>query len=93
MKKSELRQMIKEELQKLNEVRSIGIIQNQWSKVTTDMKSTVERWKVADGKDKDKLMGVLKDLTVKKKALEKELEDAISEKDRDVELVVKENKK
>lgn len=74
----------------LNEARSINKIQNEWTKVTAEMKSTVDSWKKAEGDAKAPLLAKLKELTAKKNALESELNDAISDKDKDLELVVSE---
>lgn len=74
----------------VNEARSINKIQNEWTKVTAEMKSTVDSWKKAEGDAKSPLLAKLKELTAKKNALESELNDAISDKDKDLELVVSE---
>lgn len=74
----------------INEARSINKIQNEWSKVTAEMSAKAQEWKAAEGDAKAKLLDQLKSLTAKKKALEAELEDAVSGKDRDLELVIKE---
>ena len=74
----------------LYEARSINKIQNEWTKVTAEMKSTVDSWKKAEGDAKAPLLAKLKELTAKKNALESELNDAISDKDKDLELVVSE---
>ncbi len=79
-----------EESIELNEARSINKIQNEWTKVTAEMKSTVDSWKKAEGDAKAPLLAKLKELTAKKNALESELNDAISDKDKDLELVVSE---
>ena len=71
----------------MNEARSINKIQKDWGKITADMKDTVDMWKAAEGKDKDKLLAKLKDLTAQKKKLEAELNDAVGLKDADAELV------
>ncbi len=76
----------------LNEARSIARIQNEWTKVTAEMKSTVDSWKKAEGDAKAPLLAKLKELTAKKNALESELNDAIADKDKDLELVVSEAK-
>ena len=70
----------------VNEARSINKIQKDWGKITSDMKVTVDAWKEAEGKDKDKLLAKLKDLTTQKKKLEAELDAAVSIKDVDAEL-------
>lgn len=65
---------------------SINKIQKEWSKVTADMKATVDAWKEAEGTDKESLLAKLKDLTSKKKKLEADLEDAVGLQDMDAEL-------
>jgi hypothetical protein len=74
-------------LERINEARSINKIQNDWSKVTIQMKEVVAQWKEAQGKEKENLTKQLKDLTTKKKALEAELDAAVGMKDIDAELV------
>lgn len=74
----------------LNEGRSIEKIQYDWAKLTTQMQATAANWKAAEGKAKDMLLGKLKDMTAKKKQLEAELDAAISDKDKDLELVIAE---
>jgi len=75
------------ESETLDEARSIAKIQKEWSKVTDDMKSTVDAWKSAEGKEKEDLLKKLKDLTVTKKKLEFELDTVVGLKDADAELV------
>ena len=74
----------------VNEGRSIAKIQYDWSKVTTQMQATAQNWKAAEGPAKESLLGKLKEMTAQKKALEAELDDAIADKDKDLELVVTE---
>lgn len=74
-------------IERINEARSINKIQNDWSKVTTQMKEVVAEWKGAEGKKKQQLTDELKTLTAKKKALEAELDSAVGIKDAGVELV------
>jgi hypothetical protein len=74
----------------LNEGRSIEKIQYDWAKLTTSMQATAANWKAAEGKAKDMLFGKLKDMTAKKKQLEAELDAAIADKDKDLELVIQE---
>ena len=66
---------------------SINKIQKDWAKVTADMKTTVDAWKASEGKEKEKMLAKLKDLTAQKKKLEADLEDAVGLKDADAELV------
>lgn len=86
-KRSSLEIRLAESFELLDEGRSINKIQKEWGTVTTDMKTTVEAWKTAEGKEKEDLFAKLKDLTAKKKALEKELDAAVQLKDVDAELV------
>lgn len=75
----------------VNEARSINKIQKDYTAVTSKMKEVVDAWKAAEGATKDKLLSELKDLTTKKKALERELDEFVMGKDADLELVVKES--
>jgi hypothetical protein len=72
----------------LDEARSIEKIQDEWSKTVKEMADTVKIWKKATGPEKDKILDKLKKLTAKKKNLEKELDDAVINKDKDIELVI-----
>ena len=72
---------------KVNETRSITKIQKEWAKVTAMMKDTVDKWKAAEGQEKEDLLTQLKTLTISKKKLEAELDDAVGLKDADAELV------
>lgn len=74
----------------INEARSISKIQYDWSKLTTQMQATAQNWKAAEGAAKESLLGKLKEMTAQKKALEAELDAAIADKDKDLELVVTE---
>jgi hypothetical protein len=80
-----------EDFKNLNEGRSIEKIQYDWTKLTTTMQATAANWKAAEGKAKDMLLGKLKDMTAKKKQLEAELDVAITDKDKELELVVSES--
>jgi len=72
----------------INEARSINKIQKDWSKVTSDMKETVDKWKAAEeGELKTSLLAKLKSLTAQKHELEAELNAAVQLKDVDAELV------
>jgi hypothetical protein len=75
----------------VNEARSISKIQYDWSKLTTSMQATAQNWKAAEGPAKESLLGKLKEMTAQKKALEAELDAAIADKDKDLELVVTES--
>jgi hypothetical protein len=87
-----IKESVEESVESIDEARSINKIQNEWTKVTADMKSTVDSWKKAEGDAKASLLAKLKELTAKKNSLESELNDAISDKDKDLELVVSEAK-
>jgi hypothetical protein len=99
-KKKDLEQMIKNFWEEdgedsglaefINEARSINKIQNDWSKITAEMAKHAAEWKAASAEDKPSHLEVLKGLTAKKKALEAELDDAVTGKDKDLELVVTE---
>lgn len=71
----------------LHESDSIAKIQKQWVKITSDMKSTVTAWKSAEGKDKDKLLAKLKQLTNQKNSIELDLERAVELQDVHTEYV------
>jgi hypothetical protein len=74
----------------VNEARSINKIQNEWTKVTAGMAELAKQWKAAEGDAKTALLAKMKEETAKKKALEAELDDAVTGKDKDLELVVTE---
>lgn len=76
-----------ENVEAINEARSINKIQKEWNNVTAMMKDTVEAWKGAEGKEKEDLKDELKTLTISKNKLEAELDDAVGLKDVDAELV------
>lgn len=75
------------EAQKVEEAKSITKIQKEWAKVTAMMKDTVDKWKAAEGQEKEDLKDELKTLTISKKKLEAELDAAVGLKDADAELV------
>lgn len=81
---------VSEEIESIDEARSINKIQNEWAKVTSEMKATVDAWKKAEGDEKASLLAKLKDLTTKKNSLDAELDAAISDKDKDIELALEE---
>jgi len=85
-----LKGSIKESVESIDEARSINKIQYDWSKLTTTMAATAQNWKAAEGSAKEMLLGKLKEMTAQKKALEAELDAAIADKDKDIELVVSE---
>lgn len=73
-------------LESVNE-KSINKIQKEWSKVTSEMKTTVDEWKEAEGKEKEQLKTELKKLTAKKKEIEAQLDSKVGLKDAGTELV------
>ncbi len=87
-----LKSSIKESVnvESIDEARSINKIQNDWSKITSDMAAKAQEWKAAEGDSKSALLAKLKEMTAKKKALEAELEAAVAGKDKDLELAVTE---
>lgn len=87
-KDSGLEEFIEESI--VSEARSINKIQNEWTKVTANMAELAKQWKAAEGDAKAVLLDKMKAETAKKKALEAELDDAVTGKDKDLELVVTE---
>jgi hypothetical protein len=81
---------VEEATESIDEARSITKIQGEWSKLTTTMAATAQNWKAAEGSAKEMLLGKLKEMTAQKKAIEAELDAAIADKDKDLELVVTE---
>jgi hypothetical protein len=81
----------------VNEARSIEKIEKDRTRVINDMAEIVTNWKAAkqsgDKQAEESFLGRLKDLTAKKKDLEKELNQAVSGKDRYIELVISESNK
>lgn len=86
----DLKASIKKNESFLNEARSIAKIQNEWSKVTTEMAALAAEWKAAEGDAKTALLAQMKEKTAVKKGLESELDAAVAGKDKDLELVVSE---
>jgi hypothetical protein len=77
---------------KIDEARSIKKIEKEYSQTVADMKMTVDKWKAAEeGELKTSLLDKLKGLTTKKRQLEMEMDDAVSLKDIDAELVASES--
>lgn len=72
----------------ISEGRSINRIQDEWTKHTSKMKEIAAEWKESSGKTKDSLLAKLKEMTQKKKEIEKKLYDAISFQDKDLELAL-----
>jgi flagellar hook-basal body complex protein FliE len=79
-----------ESVESIDEARSINKIQKEWSDVTIKMAEKAKEWKAAEGDAKAVLLDELKEMTAKKKSLEAELNDAVTGKDKDLELVVTE---
>ena len=77
----------------LNEGRSINKISKEHSQVVVDMKQTVDSWKEAEGDRKSELLEMLRELNKRKSELEKELDDAVAGKDRNVQLALEEGLK
>jgi hypothetical protein len=76
----------------VTEARSIKKIEKDYSQTVADMKATVDKWKAAEeGELKTSLLDKLKGLTTKKRQLEIEMDDAVSLKDIDAELVASES--
>jgi predicted DNA binding CopG/RHH family protein len=79
----------------VNEARTIEKIEKDRNRVINDMAEVVLNWKAAKGSgDKEaeaSFLQRLKDLTEEKKGLEKELNQAIAGKDRNIELVISES--
>ena len=74
----------------LNEGRSITKISKEHAKVVLDMAKTAGEWKEADGDRKSELLEKLRELNKQKADLEKELDDAVAGKDRNVQLALEE---
>ena len=85
-----LKDSVKQNESLVNEARSIAKIQNEWSKVTTEMADLAAEWKAAEGDAKAELLAQMKEKTAVKKGLESELDAAVAGKDKDLELVVSE---
>lgn len=79
----------------LNEARSIEKIEKDRTKIINDMSEIVTNWKAAkqsgDKKAEASFLQRLKDLTAKKKDLDKEINQAVAGKDRFIELVISEH--
>lgn len=71
--------------------RSISKISNELVKLTNDMKSLAKKWKAGDDSTKKKIASKLGPMTKQKKKLEKELDDAVTGIDKDIELQMTEN--
>ena len=76
--------------EEVNEGRSIETVSKDITKIAAEMMDLAKVWKTAEGEAKTEVLDSLKAKTAKKKDLEKELNDLISGKDKDIELIVME---
>lgn len=74
----------------LNEGRSINKISKDHAETVSSMASTVKEWKEAEGDRKTELLDKLRMLNKKKADLEKELDDAVAGKDKNIQLALDE---
>jgi len=74
----------------LNEGRSINKISKDHTETVSAMASTVKEWKEAEGDRKSELLDKLRMLNKKKADLEKELDDAVAGKDKNIQLALDE---
>ena len=74
----------------LNEGRSINKISKDHAKVVLDMAKTAGEWKESEGDRKAELLEKLRELNKQKAELEKELDDAVAGKDRNLQLSLEE---
>ena len=74
----------------LNEGRSINKISKDHAKVVLDMAKTAGEWKESEGDRKAELLEKLRELNKQKADLEKELDDAVAGKDRNLQLSLEE---
>ena len=74
----------------LNEGRSINKISKEHTATVVEMSNTVKEWKEAEGDRKAELLEKLRALNAQKADLEKELDDAVAGKDRNVQLALEE---
>lgn len=74
----------------LNEGRSINKISKEHAATVVEMSNTVKEWKEAEGDRKAELLEKLRALNAQKADLEKELDDAVAGKDRNVQLALEE---
>lgn len=74
----------------LNEGRSITKISKDHATTVLDMSKTVGEWKEAEGDRKTELLELLRELNKRKAELEKELDDAVAGKDRNIQLALDE---
>ena len=74
----------------LNEGRSINKISKDHAQTVLDMAKTAGEWKEAEGDRKSELLEKLRELNKRKAELEKELDDAVAGKDRNIQLALDE---
>lgn len=74
----------------LTEGRSINKISKDHASTVLAMSTTVKEWKEAEGDRKEELMQKLRELNKQKADLEKELDDAVAGKDRNLQLSLEE---
>ena len=74
----------------INEGRSINKISKDHAATVLAMSTTVKEWKEAEGDRKEELMQKLRELNKQKADLEKELDDAVAGKDRNLQLSLEE---
>lgn len=74
----------------LNEGRSINKISKDHAQTVLDMAKTAGEWKEAEGDRKSELLDKLRELNKQKANLEKELDDAVAGKDRNLQLSLEE---
>lgn len=74
----------------INEGRSINKISKDHANTVLAMSTTVKDWKAAEGDRKEELMQKLRELNKQKADLEKELDDAVAGKDRNLQLSLEE---
>lgn len=79
-----------DESNEVNEGRSINKISKDHAKVVLDMAKTAGEWKDAEGDRKSDLLEKLRELNKQKAELEKELDDAVAGKDRNLQLSLEE---
>jgi len=79
-----------EESNEVNEGRSINKISKDHAQTVLDMAKTAGEWKAAEGDRKTELLDKLRELNKQKADLEKELDDAVAGKDRNLQLSLEE---
>jgi len=74
----------------INEGRSINKISKDHASTVVAMADTAKLWKEAEGERKTELLDKLRELNKQKADLEKELDDAVAGKDRNIQLALEE---